>query len=366
MESPRVPHGAERRGALRAALTPSLPPQFWRRFLDGGGRAEWLATPDAALGARLARCLGVPPPEGAALARRLAATEPDAERRAARELGARIDAWDDAAYPAPVRHLHDPPPVLFRRGRGRPADGDAVAVVGSRAATPYGQRVGHALAYGLARAGVTVVAPLDRGVATAVHAGALRAGGRSIAVLARGLRVPRAPEEGDLLARVAAAGLVVSEFPLDADAGRDHFVRRNRLVAALARGIVVVEAHERSGALGTVRFALDLGRAVMAVPGPVDQPSAHGPLRLLQEGATPVGAVHDVFTALGWCAIPKKELPARERDALAAVERCPGAATAADVADELGLLEDQAAEALFSLEARRLVRRTEDGGFATA
>ncbi len=360
------------RGALRAALAPTLTPRLWRRFIDHGGRPEWLArAPDPAVGTRLTRCLGVAQAEGAAIARRLAATDPDREWHATREIGATIDAWGGVSYPEAVRNLDDPPPVLWRLGMREQTDGDvydtgrAVALVGSRAATPYGLRIARALAEGLTRAGVTIVATLDRGVGTAAHEGALRADGKSIAVLACGLKQAQGAGPAELQRDIAEAGLVVSEFPLRAGVERDHFLRRNQLVAALAPGVVVVEAHERSGALGTVRAALDLGRTVMAVPGPIDEPSARGPLRLLQEGAVPVGAVADVFTALGWCAIPKNRLPALEQDVLDAVERSPGAAaaTAAAISDDLGLLEDQIAGVLFCLEARRLVRRESEGGF---
>jgi DNA processing protein len=287
--------------------------------------------------------------------------DPTGELAAAAAAGVGVIAWASPGYPAPLRHLADPPPVLFVRGTLLPCDAGAVAVVGSRRATPYGLRVARALAGDLARAGVTVVGGLARGIDAAAHGAALCAGGRTVAVLGSGLLNPYPPEHLDLLEEIAGTGAVVSEFPLRAAPLRRHFPQRNRLIAALSLGTLVVEASRTSGALGTVRHALDLGRAVMAVPGPVDEECSLGTLRLLQEGAAAVGAAEDVFAALGWCAQGRSALPDRERQVLEALGQ--DGATPAEAAAMLGIPEEVAAGHLVTLEIRGLVSREEGGRY---
>jgi DNA processing protein len=174
--------------------------------------------------------------------------------------------------------------------------------------------------------------------------------------------VPYPPENVGLLERVASEGAALSEFPLRAEPEPSHFPRRNRLIAALSLAVLVVEAGERSGALSTARHALDLGREVLAVPGPVDAEGARGTLRLLQEGAFAVGSAQDVFAALGWCGRAPPDLPPEERallDLLAA-----GAVTAAEAAGRLSLREEAAAGLLLVLEIRGLATRGADGRYS--
>ncbi len=345
--------------ALRAALVPALTPRRWRRFVDRGGDPVALARGDAG---ELMRSLGLRADEARMLGRDLARAEPERELSAADAAGVRVIPWGAAGYPAPLRHLADPPPVLFLRGALLPCDARAVAVIGSRRATPYGLRVARALAGDLSRAGVTVIAGLARGIDAVAHGAALCAGGRTIAVLGSGLLNPYPPEHLGLLEEITAKGAVLSEFPLRAAPLRRHFPQRNRIIAALSLGTLVVEASPTSGALGTVRHALDLGRAVMAVPGPVDEEGSLGTLRLLQEGAAAVGAAHDVFAALGWCAAgPSATLPDGEREVLEALG--PDGATPAEAAATLGIPEEVAAGHLVTLEIRGLVSREEGGRY---
>ncbi len=345
-------------GALRATLVPAFTPRRWRRFVDRGGNPAALASGDAR---ELARCLGLRDDEARVLARDLLRADPPRELAAARALGAAVVSWEEPAYPAALRQLADPPPLLFVRGALLPCDARAVAVVGSRRATPYGLRVARALAGDLARAGVTVVAGLARGIDAAAHSAALAAGGRTVAVLGSGLLEPYPPEHMGLLEEIVATGAVLSEFPLRAPPLRRHFPQRNRLLAALSLGTLVVEASPTSGALTTVRHALDLGRAVMAVPGPIDEECSLGTLRMLQEGAAAVGAAQDVFAALGWCATASAALPAGERDVLEALG--PDGAAARDVALALRIPEEVAAGHLVTLEIRGLVSREEGGRY---
>src|SRR5262249_48477402 len=187
-----------------------------------------------------------------------------------------------------------PPLVLAVRG-GLDPDELAVAVVGARRASGYGRRVAEELARGLAAVGITVVSGLATGIDAAAHRGALAASGRTLAVLATGLDRVYPPWHAELSRQVAAAGALVTEFPCGTAPLPSHFPRRNRLISGLALGTVVVEAAERSGSLITARYALEQGREVFAVPGPVGVALHAGTNRLIQEGAKLVRGVDDVL-----------------------------------------------------------------------
>ena len=207
----------------------------------------------------------------------------------------------DPDYPEPLRHITDPPPVLFVRGTLLPQDADAVALVGTRRATSYGLAVAERLARELASAGVTVVSGLARGIDTLAHRGAIEAGGRTLAVLANGLDQVYPPGNASLAHRIVedGAGALVSEFPPGVPPDALNFPRRNRLISGLSRATVIVEAGERSGALITADFALEQGREVFAVPGSILSPLSAGPNTLLKQGATPVTSAQDILDALG-------------------------------------------------------------------
>lgn len=345
--------------AVRLALVPEFSPRRLRRFVDAGGTLEEAAAADAAT---LARRLAIPREEAESLARRLLAADPSRELADAARAGVSLSAFRGPGYPEAFGPLADPPPAVYLRGALLPCDGLAIAVVGSRRPSAYGLRMARALAGDLARSGVTVVAGLARGIDAAAHEAALDAGGRTVAVLGNGLLEPYPPEHLDLIERIAAAGAVLSEFPMRAEPEPHRFPQRNRLIAALSIATIVVEAGERSGALSTARHALEQGREVMAVPGPVDAEGARGTLRLLQEGAAPVGSSTDVFGALGWCGRPPKDLPAEERGLLDLLA-C-GPAGAAEAARGLGIPEEAAAGLLILLEIRGLATRGADGRYS--
>jgi DNA processing protein len=210
---------------------------------------------------------------------------------------ARRIARGDADYPAGLRDLRDAPAALQVRG-ALPPWGRSVAVVGSRAATPYGLAFARRLAGDLAAAGVPVVSGLARGIDAAAHEGALAAGGPTVAVLPGGLDAITPPEHTGLAERVAGRGALLSEWEGARPANRGMFVRRNRLIAALARVVVVVEAAERSGALSTASAARRLGRALLAVPGDIDRPTSRGANALLRAGARACLDAGDVLAAL--------------------------------------------------------------------
>jgi len=250
--------------------------------------------------------------------------------RAAAAPSVRVVSPGNAAFPGLLGEIPDPPACLHVWGRILAEDALAVAVVGSRQATPYGIEIAERLGFDLATRGVTVVSGLARGIDSAAHRGALEAGGRTIAVLGSGLDAIYPPENRRLAARIARSGAVVSQFARNARALPYHFPERNRVIAGLALGVVVVEAAERSGALITAGHAAELGREVMAVPGRVTSPTSRGAHRLLKDGAAPVEGWEDVIA----------QLPARFRDCLkvVAASRSPADSGAAPGDDERRLL----------------------------
>ncbi len=190
------------------------------------------------------------------------------------------------------------PPALFARGALNDDDALAVAIVGSRRPTPYGLAVAERLASDLAVRGVTIVSGLARGIDTAAHRGALAAGGRTLAVLGCGLDVVYPLENRALARAIEAQGALVSQFAPGMPALPGHFPARNRTLAGLALGVVVVEAADRSGALITAGFAGDLGREVFAVPGRITSPTSAGANRLIQDGAKLVTCWQDIVSEL--------------------------------------------------------------------
>ena len=203
----------------------------------------------------------------------------------------------DAGYPNRLRNIYDPPCLLYVRGRLPAFDDEAsIAVVGTRDCTPYGVSCAEKLGYGLAAGGAVVVSGLARGVDSAALRGALRAGGTVTAVLGNGLDVVYPPENQYLYEDVAAAGALISEYPPGTPPEAKHFPARNRIMSGLCVATLVVEAPARSGALITAGTALEQGRDVFAVPGPIDAPTSVGCNRLIRDGA---GLVSDAWDILG-------------------------------------------------------------------
>lgn len=211
-------------------------------------------------------------------------------------LGQRILTIQDAEYPQRLRNIYNPPVLLYVKGRMPAMDEEAaVAVVGTRDSTPYGDASAERLGRELAASGAVVVTGLARGVDAAAARGALRAGGVVVGVTGGGLDVCYPPENKELYADVAAAGVLLSEYPPGSPAEGAHFPVRNRIMSGLSVAALVVEAPERSGALITARLALEQGREVYAVPGPVGAPGSAGCNRLIQDGAGLVGEGWDVL-----------------------------------------------------------------------
>lgn len=228
----------------------------------------------------------------------------------AEEMGVRVALRGRQGYPERLEHLTDPPPVLFLRGNASLLGGGGVAVVGSRRATRRGRDTAAALGRHLAARGTCVLSGLALGVDAAAHGGALGGGGVTLAVLGTGVDRPYPRAHAPLFRRIAEEGLLVSEFPPGTPALPHHFPRRNRILAALADTVVVVEAAGRSGALITAEHALDLGREVWAVPGPIDTPSCAGSNALLNDGARALISVQDFVDAVAGVREPSCEAPA--------------------------------------------------------
>jgi len=287
---------------------------------------------------------------------------------------------EDVGYPPQLREDPDAPPMLYVRGALTTEDALAVAVVGSRDATSYGIGVAEEIAAELASRGVAVVSGLARGIDAAAHRGALRAGGRTIAVLGSGVDVIYPPGHERLAAEVIERGALVSQFPMGTPPRRFHFPVRNRLIAGLALGVVVVEAGVQSGALITARLAAELGREVMAVPGRVTSAVSRGVHGLLKDGAALVENAEDVVAALParWrdCVKPvagtgaRPGIAGRAGDSATSDEdrlvlRAVGEATVTmdEVIDRTGLASGRAAAVLLELELAGWVRQLEGKRF---
>jgi DNA processing protein len=231
----------------------------------------------------------------------IAAMRAKAHAAAARGLAGGLTpiCWNDARYPSALAAIVDPPPVLWTRGEVAALDATLVAIVGSRAATPYAVSVATSLASDLAARGVAIVSGLARGVDSAAHRGALDADGVTIAVLGSGADVMYPPEHAALARDIATRGLVVSELVPGTPPLAHFFPLRNRIISGLSRAVVVIEANEKSGSLITARCALEQGRDVLAVPGNVLTGRNRGAHGLLKDGAKIVESADDILEELG-------------------------------------------------------------------
>lgn len=281
---------------LRLHLTDGVGPVTFANLV------EIFGSPESALAAdesSLRRVPGV----GQVIARRIVESRENVDLAGELELidehGITVLTQHDAAYPYALRHMPDPPAVLYVQGQLCEADAVCVAIVGSRRCSRYGHEQAERFANLLARAGLTVVSGMARGIDGAAHAGALAAGGRTIAVLGCGLACNYPPEHEHLRQRIAASGAVISELPMRTVPEAGNFPTRNRIIAGLALGTLVIEAASRSGSLITARLAQEYGREVFAVPGRVDSPYSQGPHSLLRDGATLVQCLDDILDELG-------------------------------------------------------------------
>ena len=241
-----------------------------------------------------------------AITTRRPAIDPDTEMEKLERQGVRVFTWKDQAYPPRLKEIYDLPPVLFVKGTILPEDERSVAVVGTRKATAYGKEAAHRLTWDLARNGVTVVSGLARGIDGIAHRAALEAGGRTIGVLACGLDIVYPAEHYNMAQQIIGQGALVSEHPLGAKPAAENFPRRNRIMSGMTLGTLVVEAGEASGALWTVRHALEQDREVFAVPGSIFSPASRATNQLIQQGAKPVMDFKDILEELNLSAVSQQ------------------------------------------------------------
>src|ERR1043166_9292158 len=229
----------------------------------------------------------------------------DEELRRIERSGAKLITFGDFDYPARLRNIADPPPVLYVKGEIQSIDDKAVAIVGSRSASDYGRRVARDLCRGLVSLGFTVVSGMALGIDGVAHETALNSGGRTIAVLGCGVDRVYPPNHAALYRRISEGGAVISELPIGTKPMAFNFPARNRLISGLSLGVVVVEATEKSGSLITARLALEQGREVFAVPGEVGAARSRGSHRLIRQGAKLVETVEDVIEEIAPQLLPR-------------------------------------------------------------
>ncbi|MEQ1860629.1 MAG: DNA-processing protein DprA [Chthoniobacteraceae bacterium] len=273
-------------------MVPNLGPVRLRKLLAA------LGSPEAVLRAaksKLRQVDGIGPELADAIGDWEKTIDLAAELARVAEFGAGVITQASPEYPPGLRELHNPPIVLYVWGTITSADFKAVGVVGSRKTSHYGTECAKKLSYQLAYAGLTVVSGLARGIDTAAHQGALAANGRTIGVIGSGLMDLYPPENAGLAEKIAASGAVVSEFPMTFPPSPQTFPYRNRIVAGWGRGVLVVEAGAKSGALITAEQALENGRLVYAVPGQIDRPTSFGSNRLIQQGAKLITSAGDIL-----------------------------------------------------------------------
>lgn len=294
----------------------------------------------------------------------------DRQLKAMERLRIRVFTLLDQAYPARLRTIPDPPPLIYVSGTLAAQDDVAVAIVGGRRATPAGRIVTEEIARDLAAAGVTVVSGLARGIDAAAHRGALTAKGRTIAVLGCGLDRTYPPEHDALRRAIESHGAVLSELPIGSAPQSHHFPRRNRIISGMSLGVLVSEAAANSGSLITAKLALEQGREVFAMPGSVREEACRGSNGLIKEGAKLIERAQDILDeilpqvdtgsraalSLGGQS-PVQNEPVRAEDALVYEALSHEARSVDAVIERTGLSAAQVAATLLSLELYGRVRQ---------
>lgn len=293
--------------------------------------------------------------------------DPAAEEKKAAKLGIRLVTFLDDDYPVSLKEIHDPPLVLYVKGTLAKSDRHGLAVVGTRHASHYGNSVADRMSYGLAKAGFTIISGLARGIDTVAHQSALKAGGRTLAVLGGAIDKLYPAENAELAEKICGQGAVISEYAMGRPPDRQTFPYRNRIVAGMSLGIVVIEASEKSGAVITANTATEQGRHVYAVPGRIDSASSRGCHALIKQGAKLVETIDDIIDDLNLL-LPKRIeqkaeelkqgpdvlLSVDEQAALRALYR--GGLHVDALARECGLSAMKLNSLLLGLEMKRVVR----------
>lgn len=355
----------ERLAYIALALIPGLGARTLVDLLSafGSARAVLSAPPEAvahAAGLRRGILAGMrnPPIKDAQLLIEYAA-----------KLGQQVLAPSDSEYPSALRSIPDPPVTLFAVGRLEALQRPAVAIVGSRDHTRYGAQVAHDVARTAAEAGLLVVSGMARGLDAVAQTAALDAGGLSVGVLGTGADVTYPAENHELFERMRHDGLLLTEHPPGDRSNRWAFPRRNRLISGLARVLIVVEAAEGSGTLTTVSSALEQGREVLVVPGPINSPTSKGTNRLIRDGATPLLTPDDLLASFGvessavnpMPVSPRCDLSPNEAQVLSALSALPRSVD--EVALTVGLPIGLVLGTLLGLELGGLIEQLSDSSY---
>jgi DNA processing protein len=359
---------------LRLSLVPGIGPRHLTSLLD------YFGDPDAVLAASIAdleHVSGIGPKLAMQIQTAKHSNAAEREWRLACEHGFRFLERGSADFPTNLDQVDDAPRLLRCRGEVLKQDDMAVAIVGARRCTVYGQQQAERLGRALAMAGLTIVSGLARGIDGAAHRGALSVGGRTIAVSATGLLEVYPPEHKELAAQIADSGAILSENRFEQKPSAGLFPQRNRIISGLSLGVIIVEANRKSGALHTARHANEQGREVMALPGRVDSLASEGCHNLIRDGATLIRDADDVLQALGPLIEPVKSedkgevrstreltLNDQERAVLNCVHTDPRPID--EVIREAGIEPSRVLATLTVLEMKRLVRRLPGGMYMRA
>ena len=276
--------------------------------------------------------------------------------------GITILTWADEKYPARLKEIEQPPPILYLRGELLPEDDFAVAIVGTRRATPYGRQITEELASFLAANGVTVVSGLARGVDGLAHDAALKAGGRTVAVLGSGVDRIYPSENRALAEQIIARGALISDYPVGTAPESSNFPPRNRIISGLSLAVIVIEAGETSGALITAEFAAEQGREVFAVPGNILAPQSKGTNKLIQNGALPLLTTQDLTQALNLTRMSaqksaRKMLPADDVETKLMMALGSEPLHVDEIRSQTGLPVEKVSAALVMMELKGMVRQ---------
>ena len=328
-------------GWLALALTPGLGARMAGKLLREFGSPE--AIFNASLTALEAHHLP------AAVAQSINSRQPlsaaSKELAQAQAAKCRLLTWDEPEYPQLLREIYDPPPLLYVKGNAELLNRHSIAIVGTRRPTPYGNQMAERLGRDLADRGLVIVSGLARGIDSSAHKGALSSSrGSTVGVLGCGIDVIYPKENRKIFAEMEERGAIISEFPMGAFPGPQNFPIRNRVIAGMARGVVVVEGAQYSGSLITARLAMESSREVFAVPGNATQPVSFGPHQLIKQGAKLVTSWEDVI----------EELPTPVRAELVPVDAASSAERASLAEQGLGPSE-KALYALLQMDAARHV-----------
>lgn len=356
---------AERLARIRLNAFLFFRADWLERLIEIFGSAEEILRQDADT---LAREANLNPSTAAHLLRDAFAINPQEEWDKTTALGGHIYVQDDEEYPQSLRNIKEAPLAIYVLGKLPAPEQACVAMVGTRKITPYGRRAANKLATDLTQAGVTVISGLARGVDSECHAAAVRLKKPTVAVIGTGVGRCYPPENRQLARAILEhGGAIVSELPFNKPPNAFHFPRRNRIIAALSQPVVVVEGEIKSGALITAKLALEMGKDVLAVPGPIDSLQSAGPNNLIREGAGVVTSAADILDYIpqqlrfGLDARffqtpsltpdkPQDDLTPRQREVMEAVG--DGSASLDAVAEAIGADVPETAGLLFELEVK--------------